>query len=146
MIFVSGGVRSGKSTFAERLAARRANSEKGTLHYVATGRAVDAEMAQRIQHHRRGREASGAGWKTVECSSGLEQIAHKFHENSVILIDCLTTWLSNELFTRDCEPLDASVQEKVFETVVAAAKEFQRVASLVIVVSNELLGEPFIHD
>ena len=88
LILVLGGVRSGKSDFARNLC----EAAGGRKVYLATATALDPEMARRIERHKseRGRE-----WTTVEeplevaCSISSEE------QGSVILIDCLTLWLSN---------------------------------------------------
>jgi adenosylcobinamide kinase/adenosylcobinamide-phosphate guanylyltransferase len=59
---VTGGARSGKSGFAERLVMH----EHGAAIYIATGQAYDEEMQQRIELHRRSREAAGFPWRTME--------------------------------------------------------------------------------
>ncbi|WP_269582236.1 bifunctional adenosylcobinamide kinase/adenosylcobinamide-phosphate guanylyltransferase [Roseibium sp. Sym1] len=89
---VFGGARSGKSRFAERLA------EDCGLHklYVATGAAHDDEMAERIAAHRAQR---GSSWETIEEQFDLAGVLdHECRPDRVVLVDCLTLWLSNILF------------------------------------------------
>lgn len=86
---VLGGARSGKSKFAESWAqARRKNKI-----YIATGQAFDEEMSHRIEHHKKQR---GDGWTLVEEPIALADVA-RAHDTShhVILVDCLTLWVSN---------------------------------------------------
>lgn len=86
---ILGGARSGKSRFAEELALEGA----GQRIYIATAEALDDEMAERVAHHRRQR---GDGWQTVECPLALaEEIAAHAVPDAVLLVDCLTLWLSN---------------------------------------------------
>ena len=89
---VLGGARSGKSALAERLA--RASGKE--VVYLATSHAGDAEMAQRIAHHRARRPA---GWTTVEEPTAL---AHALRAlcapERIVLVDCLTLWLTNLMF------------------------------------------------
>jgi adenosylcobinamide kinase / adenosylcobinamide-phosphate guanylyltransferase len=87
---VLGGARSGKSRHAEALAR-----ETGLRRvYVATAQAFDDEMAQRIARHREDRAADG--WTTIEEPYGLPMvIAREARPDSVLLVDCLTLWLSN---------------------------------------------------
>ncbi len=89
---VLGGARSGKSAYAERL-ARESGKE---VVYVATSRAGDAEMAARIGHHRARRPAH---WRTVEEELALAA-ALRTHcaPGRLVLVDCLTLWLSNLMF------------------------------------------------
>lgn len=89
---IIGGARSGKSAQAERLAA--ASGRK--VVYIATAQAGDGEMRQRIAQHRMQRDA---GWQTVEEPIALgEAIARHCAPDTVVLVDCLTVWLSNLLF------------------------------------------------
>ena len=86
---VLGGARSGKSAYAETLAAESAER----LVYIATAEAADAEMADRIADHRARR---GPEWTTVEEPLELAAaIARADDPDTVILVDCLTLWLGN---------------------------------------------------
>ncbi|MEP4766977.1 MAG: bifunctional adenosylcobinamide kinase/adenosylcobinamide-phosphate guanylyltransferase [Roseibium sp.] len=90
--FVFGGARSGKSRFAETL-AENCGLQK---IYIATGAAFDAEMADRIDRHQVQR---GSSWTTVEEQIDLVGvIAREASETRVLLVDCLTLWLSNLMF------------------------------------------------
>jgi adenosylcobinamide kinase/adenosylcobinamide-phosphate guanylyltransferase len=83
---VLGGARSGKSRFAEGMA-------HGYKHYVATARAEDEEMRERIAHHKARR---GKGWTTHEERYHLAGILRPLNiEGNFIIVDCLTIWLSN---------------------------------------------------
>jgi adenosylcobinamide kinase / adenosylcobinamide-phosphate guanylyltransferase len=88
-VLVLGGARSGKSGFAERLVV-----ETGLdTHYVATGRAWDDEMVERIAHHRASR---GDGWQTHEEPLALvDRLAALDEPGNVVLVDCLTLWVTN---------------------------------------------------
>ena len=89
---ILGGARSGKSAYAERLAAAPAGPGAERV-YLATAEAGDAEMAVRIAAHRARR---GSGWRTVEAPLALsEALAEARGEAAAVLIDCLTLWLSN---------------------------------------------------
>ena len=87
---VIGAARSGKSRFAERLALGT-----GLLPiYIATAEARDEEMAARVAAHRADR--AGRGWTTIEEPLELtETLAHSAFARQVVLVDCLTLWLSN---------------------------------------------------
>jgi adenosylcobinamide kinase / adenosylcobinamide-phosphate guanylyltransferase len=88
-VLVLGGARSGKSAFAERLVAETGLSR----YYLATGRAWDEEMRERIARHQADR---GEGWQTheepVDLVGRLEALDDPAH---VILVDCLTLWVTN---------------------------------------------------
>ncbi|KOF12585.1 cobalamin biosynthesis protein [Ensifer adhaerens] len=88
-VLVLGGARSGKSSFSERLV----EASGLNMHYVATGRAWDDEMRDRIDHHRARRSE---GWTTHEEPLDLVSLlAHIDDENRVVLVDCLTLWVTN---------------------------------------------------
>ena len=88
-VLVLGGARSGKSAFAERLVAETGLSR----HYIATGRAFDDEMRERIARHR---EDRGDGWHTHEEPLALAaRIADVARADRAVLVDCLTLWVTN---------------------------------------------------
>lgn len=89
---VLGGARSGKSAHAERIAAASGLA----LRYVATATAGDDEMGERIARHR---DRRGPGWATREEPLALvEALGDEAGPGRVVLVDCLTLWLSNLLF------------------------------------------------
>jgi len=89
---VLGGARSGKSHHAEALAAQTGKD----VVYIATAQAGDAEMQARIALHRQQRPAA---WATVEAPLALaDAIRASWGDGRVVLVDCLTVWLSNLLF------------------------------------------------
>ncbi|WP_260472097.1 bifunctional adenosylcobinamide kinase/adenosylcobinamide-phosphate guanylyltransferase [Bacillus canaveralius] len=141
IIFITGGVRSGKSRFAEEVAVKLAEQAGSSLLYLASGRTEDEEMKRRISHHRQERAESGSGWITLECPDGLEQAASELTPNSVVLFDCLTTHLNNRLFSeqdgwldRDyCQHVKISIKESIM-TIAVRCKAM-------IIVSNEILNE-----
>lgn len=94
---ILGGARSGKSAFAEREALATPGAER--FIYVATAQAHDDAMAERIAHHRAQRDTR---WQTVETPLGLAATLAEYDApGTVILVDCLTLWLSNVL-AADC--------------------------------------------
>lgn len=92
---VLGGVRSGKSRLASRLA-----SESGKpVVFLATARAGDDEMRARIEKHRKKRPAH---WRVVEEPVHLADALGRFaDQDAVLLVDCLTIWLTNLLCAED---------------------------------------------
>ncbi|MGB9822742.1 bifunctional adenosylcobinamide kinase/adenosylcobinamide-phosphate guanylyltransferase [Thermodesulfovibrio sp.] len=87
--FIIGGIKSGKTKFALKKAQ---NTGSKNLYYIATARAIDDEMRQRIERHKKER---GSQWITIEEPINLMGVIMKIPENSSIVIDCLTTWLTN---------------------------------------------------
>jgi adenosylcobinamide kinase/adenosylcobinamide-phosphate guanylyltransferase len=88
LTLVLGGARSGKSAHAERLVT----VHPAPWHYLATGEAGDAEMAERIARHRARR---GAGWIIREVPIELADALDGTEAGRPVLVDCLTLWLSN---------------------------------------------------
>lgn len=117
---VTGGARSGKSRFAQRLA----EAKEGTLLYIATAAAFDDEMQARIARHQADR---GARWETheveVDLPTAIAQAA-----SDTILVDCLTIWLSNLMLAG--EDIDA--------WVAALESSLERCGHTVILVTNEV--------
>ncbi|WP_431023717.1 bifunctional adenosylcobinamide kinase/adenosylcobinamide-phosphate guanylyltransferase [Halomonas sp. H5] len=89
--FIGGGARSGKSGYAERLARQWWGERGGELWYLATARAGDGEMAERIARHRRQR---GEGWQTLEAPLALDAALDEVAPGETVLLDCLTLWAS----------------------------------------------------
>lgn len=89
---VTGGARSGKSLYAETLAL----SMPGQPVYVATAEALDDEMAERIAIHRARRDAR---WRDVAAPVDLSGALAESDGGGARLVDCLTLWLSNLMFS-----------------------------------------------
>jgi len=92
IVLVTGGCRSGKSAYAERLA----ESLPPTRLYVATAPVSDEEMQRRIDEHRRARQ--GRGWETVEEQLDLAGVFAANGQHHVLLVDCLTLWVNNLMY------------------------------------------------
>ncbi len=90
---ITGGVRSGKSAYAERLAAQWGGE---SVVYLATGQAWDDEMAARIERHRNQRPA---GWQTWEEPLELERAVASLPLSQAVLLDTLSGWIANLLCT-----------------------------------------------
>jgi adenosylcobinamide kinase / adenosylcobinamide-phosphate guanylyltransferase len=91
---VTGGVRSGKSRFAESLA----RSLGGRVLVLATGTPGDEEMKRRIEEHRRRRPS---GWNVLEEPLRLAERLREFPPHDVILVDGLSTWVANRLLSSE---------------------------------------------
>ncbi len=128
-VLVTGGARSGKSGFAESLVMRSGLSPV----YLATAAAGDDEMRERIGIHR---ERRGQHWQTVEEPLAIaETIVRMAASDTIILVDCLTLWLSN-LMLND---LDIVAQS---DRLAASIGE---TAGPVVFVSNEV-GQGIVPD
>ena len=125
IIFITGGCRSGKSYYALDYADRHFSKKI----YLATGEALDEEMAQRIERHKKLR---GPEWRTIEEPIEIvDQIRLHGHGVEVILLDCLTLWLSNLLMKQDDDSRIIRETERLIETMKRSQTSF-------LVVSNEV--------
>lgn len=125
---VLGGVRSGKSRFAEQRCAQLA-SEGRPVIYVATATVQeDGEMQSRIARHR---ERRPSHWQTLEQPLSLAaSLAAISDGNPVILVDCLTLWVTNLLLLEN----DARMQQEIAD-LLAFLKQTDKD---ILLVSNEV--------
>lgn len=124
IVLVIGGCRSGKSRFAVDYA--RGLKRKV---FVATCEALDEEMKKRVEKHR---EDRGADWKTIEAPLALVDIIARCGAGAdVILVDCLTLWVSNMI-------LKGETEKDVMFHADELLGSIQKIDGTVILVSNEV--------
>jgi adenosylcobinamide kinase/adenosylcobinamide-phosphate guanylyltransferase len=136
IVFISGGVRSGKSGVAEQYVRQFASSEN-PVHYIATAQITDEEMQKRIMHHQQERARQSLRWITWEQPYELHAIVDRFTEQDVILLDCLTNLLANELFWDEGwrkEEICFQKARRIFEAI----QQLGNNSKALIIVSNEL--------
>lgn len=122
-LLVLGGARSGKTAFAERLAMREGQKPA----YLATAEALDGEMRERVESHQRGRAGR---FETIEEPLALsDAIIRASARHDVILVDCLTLWITNMLVAGEGV---ASAVEQLAATLVQIKR------AKIILVSNEV--------
>ena len=120
--FITGGARSGKSSFAQRLAEERSEHPI----YLATARIWDEDFANRVKRHQADRDER---WQTVEEEKQLSK--HDFTGRTVLL-DCITLWLTNFFHDHNYE------LEEALEAAKAEWTKFIAQDMDLLVVSNEL--------
>lgn len=154
LLFVTGGVRSGKSRFAEQLAERLSEQlalklsgqgfaeqgcgGDGSVLYVATARALDEEMARRIRLHQ---ERRPANWGLLESPDQLTSAGDLADQFSVALIDSLTSWISNRLLELpEQQQADLSEAQRILQELMDWAGEIREASGegAVILVSDEV--------
>ena len=124
-IFILGGARSGKSAYALNLAKKRSRK----VLYIATAEAKDSEMKSRISQHKASRPRY---WKTIEEPLDLIGALKKHkHKYEVIIIDCLTLYLSNLMH-------QGLRQGAIIKRIKDAAGYIKTMEEAVIVISNEV--------
>jgi adenosylcobinamide kinase/adenosylcobinamide-phosphate guanylyltransferase len=138
LIIVTGGARSGKSTFAEEMAKDFGDN----ILYVATSIPFDGEMQQRIRKHR---EQRPAFWETVEAYKNMDvHLKDRLGDKDAVILDCITVMVSNIMLEKDMdwEGMDAA---EIDEVEALARKEIEKLIGVInhsdipfIVVTNEL--------
>lgn len=146
LCFVLGGVRSGKSAFAE---SRVASLDQPTL-YVATGLAVDDEMKERIQRHR---ESRPSHWSTLEEPTKLaEKLAPLLRgpgRPGAVIVDSVDVWVANLLMehegatkasgaTEESGATKASIEETVMAETCKLLRLAAESAQAFVIVSSEV--------
>ncbi|NKE71915.1 bifunctional adenosylcobinamide kinase/adenosylcobinamide-phosphate guanylyltransferase [Candidatus Manganitrophus noduliformans] len=125
LILILGGARSGKSRFA----LERGETLGEEKIFIATARPSDAEMARRIERHRRDRPEV---WKTMEEPIHLADLLQSMQGKGVAVIDCLTLWLSNLLTTVGED------EEKILSEIDRLVSVARSVNLSIVAVSNEV--------
>lgn len=144
LIFISGGVRSGKSAYAEQLVRNFSNQRKV---YIASGQAYDEEMKERIERHQDDRLLDK--WVTFEQPDQMENVLAKLQPHDLVLWDCVTTWLANELYAgwetqNMCADITGCMEEK-WRKLQTTLLEMAAKVDLITIVSNEVLDD-FVRD
>lgn len=132
IILITGGARSGKSSYA----LERAEAISSNRLFVATCPKIDSEMSERVRRHQE--ERNGRGWITVESEINLGAVIKERTAGiDVVLIDCITLWVNNILFAHDSD--DSGVDDHFIGALcnewLETTKHF---AGTVICVTNEV--------
>lgn len=132
LILVTGGVRSGKSRFAEKLA----HDQGERILYVATGIPFDEEMKQRVALHQVRRPSQ---WGLAESPYRLDTMLAQAEKYDAILLDCLSNWISNRLIEVPEERIrDSQVAQQIGDDLRAWLASVRDLPVPVIVVTNEV--------
>ncbi len=123
IIFITGGARSGKSSFA----MAEASKVNGRKAYIATAEALDEEMKERIEKHKRRR---GDDWVTYEEPIKIPDVLKTIEGRyRLVVIDCLTLWLSNLM------KADLNIETEIGHFISSLVTCH---SSLIFIVSNEV--------
>ncbi len=125
MILITGGCRSGKSRFA----LDYSNQHFSRKLYLATSEVLDEEMAQRVENHKKAR---GSEWQTIEEPIDIIDKIRQYQDKvEVILLDCITLWLSNLMMKGDSD-------SKIMDEISTLIDTFRQCPNSSILVSNEV--------
>lgn len=140
IVLVTGGARSGKSSFAEKYIHEVA----GKTLYIATAIAFDDEMKDRILKHQSVRPES---WHTYEGYQHLDQVVKdRGNQYESLLLDCVTLWVTNLMFaylqTEDYDSLTqeeiGTVEKTIINEVQRFVEQIKRSNLAVVLVTNEI--------
>jgi adenosylcobinamide kinase/adenosylcobinamide-phosphate guanylyltransferase len=133
LIFILGGARSGKTTYAQRLAAELGGDD---VLFVATAEGKDEEMQERIAAHQRSRPAA---WRTLETPRAVgAAVQAQRPPATVVLVDCMTLLVSNAILALGEEAKADDAQAAVRAEVASIIDVCQQSPATFIVVSNEV--------
>jgi len=122
IVFITGGARNGKSSFA----LKQASGIPGKKAYIATAEALDEEMRKRIEDHR---EQRGREWDTFEEPLMIAEVINKIGDSyDTLVLDCLTLWLSNIMHSN-------LIIETEIERLISSLRSHR---TSVFIVSNEV--------
>ncbi len=133
IVLVTGGARSGKSTFAENL-----YKDKKDVVYIATSKIEDKEMKERIKLHQKNRPSY---WRTYEGNYSLTDALGK---EKNYLLDCITVLTSNIMYdmTKEEEYIDYKLQNqvenKIYEELYSLIKAIEYNRYNLVLVTNEV--------
>ena len=126
IVFIVGGCRSGKSTYAIQTAEKMPAEQK---IFIATCVPQDDEMKRRVARHQKERSQN---WGTVEAPLDLPKaIRQNSRRGNVILVDCLTLWVSNLL-------METGDENSIEDTTSRLIEALEKAAGAIVLVSNEV--------
>ncbi len=120
--YITGGERSGKSSYAQKLAESLSDSP----YYLATSRIWDKDFEKRVERHKNDRDER---WTTIEEE---KEISKVIPNNSVVVIDCVTLWLTNLYIDTE------NNVEKALELASIEIENLSKLESEIIIISNEI--------
>ncbi len=132
LVLITGGARSGKSTFA----LEKAEAISSRRLFVATCPKIDDEMSERVNRHKE--ERKGRGWESREIELDLADLFDEcLDDYDVILIDCLTLWVNNILhhYRDDMTVVDDAMIKRLCEELLEESAAY---TGTILCVTNEV--------
>ncbi|HOA96988.1 MAG TPA: bifunctional adenosylcobinamide kinase/adenosylcobinamide-phosphate guanylyltransferase [Acetivibrio saccincola] len=141
-IMITGGSRSGKSTFAESIAKGYEYNKKGDVLYIATCIPFDEEMKTRVRKHRMQRPSH---WHTLEAYKDFDvHLKKDENKKTIILVDCITLMISNIMFEENSDWENAGenqmnyVENKIMNEIDKLLDAVKENNATLIAVTNEV--------
>lgn len=131
-IFISGGCKNGKSSYAERL-AKLQKKDGLPLYYIATMKPVDQEDYERIKRHVK--ERDGLGFETMEQAENINEVLIRGNQEGSFLLDSTTALLANEMF------VDGAVKIDVLKKVGKELEEMIQALENIVIVSDYIFSD-----
>ena len=135
-IYITGGAKNGKSTYAVDRAVKLAKETDRPLYYIATMIPRDDEDRERVIRHRK--ERRGLGFTTIEAGEDVTGIIEGYDERGIYLLDSVTALLANKMFTR---VWGAWFNENAAEEVIQDLSAFLEKVDHAILVSDYLYAD-----
>ena len=140
MILVIGGSGSGKSAYAEKIAASFL-SEDVPLYYLATMQVYDREGQEKADRHRKLRR--GKGFYTIEQPKDISLAIEKMEGGKgIVLLECISNLTANEMFSEEKPKSAAQVTEKIIREI----KAFKEITKSFVIVSNNVFEDGIVYD
>jgi len=142
LIFVIGGARSGKSSYAEKRVKKMQSSSSDVI-YIATAIPTDEDMENRIKRHREDRSKE---WHTLEQHKHFDKLEanEKFKQAKILLVDCITIMITNLMFDYYTD-FDSITNDQIVHLENEIEKEIIRLITIchqndkkLVIVSNEV--------
>jgi adenosylcobinamide kinase / adenosylcobinamide-phosphate guanylyltransferase len=127
-----GGARAGKSSYALRLTSECEQRTGGKVCFIATAQGLDEEMSSRIACHQAERPQA---WATIEEPYGIDEALRQASDARVVIVDCLTLFVSNWLLRYEDESRCEQVLRRITDDFLQLARSRRQE---IICVSNEV--------
>lgn len=137
IILIVGGSKSGKSMLGQHL-AKKLEYKGNNLYYIATMKPYDKEDIKRINNHLI--ERAGWGFKTIEQSRNIEEVIEKIKKGDTLLLDSVTSLVTNEMFLEEQFIMDVS--EKIFNGI----KKLSSKDINLVIVTDYLFSDAIVYD
>ena len=136
-IFISGGCKNGKSSYAQIL-AQKIRKPGAPLYYLATMIPADGEDDARIDRHRKDRE--GRGFETIEAGRDIPRVLDRCDRHGAFLLDSVTALLANEMFVA------GEARPEAYLKVSGDLTRLMRYIDDIVIVSDFIYSDAFLYD